>query len=257
VVIWWVRRDLRLSDNPAWQAALAQDDRVIPLFILDPHLLRAPAEKRQAFLFAGLRQLDVGLRARGSRLIVRQGEPLDMLRALMAETGARAVYAEEDYSPYAQKRDAAIACALPLQLELGVTVQPPQTVLKSDGKPYTVFTPFSRAWRALSLPGVQSLLPAPESLAPAPDLVSLNLPQVELPAGFPPGEEEAQRRLEAFADGSIFEYGDGRNRLDLDGTSALSPYLRFGMLSARQAVVTARWAAETAPDAASRKGAEA
>ena len=73
--IWWIRRDLRLSDNPALQAALVDTSGLLPLFILDPRALQHPAAKRQAFLFHGLRQLDADLRARGSRLFFRQGYP--------------------------------------------------------------------------------------------------------------------------------------------------------------------------------------
>ena len=77
-IIWWIRRDLRLTDNQALAAALAQGEQVIPVFVLDPALLDSPyaGEKRLAFLFGGLRQLDADLRARGSRLVVRRGEPL-------------------------------------------------------------------------------------------------------------------------------------------------------------------------------------
>jgi len=69
--IWWIRRDLRLSDNPALQAAVADGRGLVPLFILDRHPIQFPAAKRQAFLLTGLRQLDADLRSRGSRLIVR------------------------------------------------------------------------------------------------------------------------------------------------------------------------------------------
>ena len=85
--IWWIRRDLRLTDNPALQSAL-KAEAVIPVFILDPHLLSRPAPKRQAFLFNGLRALDADLHQRGSYLVIRRGEPLAELRTLLAETGA-------------------------------------------------------------------------------------------------------------------------------------------------------------------------
>jgi deoxyribodipyrimidine photo-lyase len=75
--LWWIRRDLRLSDNQALAAALGAAEQVVPVFVLDPALLASPytGEKRLAFLFDGLRQLDADLRRRGSRLVVRQGEP--------------------------------------------------------------------------------------------------------------------------------------------------------------------------------------
>jgi deoxyribodipyrimidine photo-lyase len=262
--IWWIRRDLRLTDNQALAAALAHAEQVIPVFVLDPALLNSPyvGDKRVAFLFGGLRQLDADLRARGGRLVVRRGEPRAELGALLGETGATRILAEEDFSPYARRRDARVAEALPLGLTGGVTLHPPGAVLKADGAPYSVFTPFSRAWKALPLPSVRDVLVAPTRLPAVPDLSSLPIPDAPaLPAAvpFPPGESEAQRRLAAFVDGeeaAIYRYAEGRNRLDLDGTSRLSPYLRFGMASARQAVASALAAAGAASSAQERKGAE-
>lgn len=278
--VWWIRRDLRLGDNQALAAALAAGETVVPVFILDPRLLNAPTASagRVAFLLAGLASLDGDLRSRGSRLIVRRGDPPTELARLVSETHAAAIYAEEDYSPYARRRDAAVAAAAPLRLTPGLTVRPADLVRKADGGVYTVFTPFSRAWRALPLPGRADLLPPPTRLAPPPaDLESLPLPAPETrPALFPAGEAEAQRRLAVFVHGdsqsgppglraagagqkrqpaAIARYADDRNRLDLDGTSQLSPYLRFGMISARQCAVAALEAAAVGA-AAERQGAE-
>jgi deoxyribodipyrimidine photo-lyase len=130
-------------------------------------------------------------------------------------------------------------------------------VLKNDGTPYTVFTPFSRAWRARPLPTAADLLPAPEHISTPNHLHTDLIPVApDLTVPFPPGEAEAQRRLAAFTASAIEEYADGRNRLDHDGTSQLSPYLRFGMLSARQAVVAALEARDAATTAEAKKGAE-
>ncbi|MFN2217802.1 MAG: deoxyribodipyrimidine photo-lyase, partial [Anaerolineae bacterium] len=141
--IWWVRRDHRLSDNQALAAALERADQVIPVFILDPVLMSAPdaGDKRVAFMLGGLRQLEAELQSRGSGLIVRRGDPEAELAALVRETDAQAVFAEEDYWPYARQRDARIAQSLPLHLVGGLAVHPPGVVLKADGTPYTVFTP--------------------------------------------------------------------------------------------------------------------
>ncbi len=259
--LWWIRRDLRLRDNPTLAAARAHAAGVIPLFILDPGVLQSrfhrAAENRQAFLFGGLRALEADLRERGSQLIVRAGEPLAALTQLLAETNAQAIFAEEDFTPYAKQRDAHIAAQLPLTFVSGLTVQHPATVLKSDGQPYTVFTPYSRAWQAHSLPTRRDLIPAPKAFAPFPTLTSSPLPDLPAPAHFPPGEAEAQRRLKKFARGAIFHYATGRNQLDHTGTSTLSPYFRFGMVSARAAVVTALEAGATAGDRAGRASAAA
>ena len=161
--IWWICRDLRLTDNQALIAALAHADRVVPVFILDPALLASPylSLTRLPFLFGGLRQLQADLQARGSHLIIRQGSPWDKLAALLAESDAGSIFAEEDFSPYARRRDAHVAQNPPLQLTGGLVVYHPEMVLKADGAPYTVFTPFSRAWKSLSLPSVGAVLPAP------------------------------------------------------------------------------------------------
>lgn len=253
--IWWIRRDLRLEDNQALTAALADGAGVLPVFILDEGLLVKPAEKRQGFLSAGLRALKGELNRRGSDLIIRRGDPAVELSRLAAECGADCVFAEADISPYARQRDAAVAKSVKLQLVHGLCVHPAGVVRRMDGSPYTVFTPFSRAWKAL--PVNSRVLPAPEVLPPVPQVESLEIPAVPTPEGFPAGEGEARRRLAAFIDGPIFEYGSGRDRLDLDGTSVLSPYLRFGMISANQTVAAARRAAANAPDAQSRGGCEA
>ena len=254
--LWWIRRDLRLGDNQALAAALAAAGQVVPVFVLDPALLASPytGDKRLAFLFDGLRSLDADLRQRGSRLVLRQGDPVDELARLRDETGAEAIFAEADVTPYARRRDERMAAQLPLRLARGLTAQRPSAVVKDDGSPYTVFTPFSKRWLSLPLPAPADLLPAPERIATPAGLDSLPLPHAPArPAGvpFPAGEAEAQRRLAAFVEGdqaAITRYREDRNRPDLEGTSRLSPYLRFGMISARQAVVasrTARLAART------------
>ena len=252
--IWWVRRDLRLSDNQALAGALAAAEQVVPVFVLDPGLLASPyvGEKRLAFLFDNLRSLDADLRQRGSQLIVRQGEPAAQLARLLGETGAKAIFAERDVTPYARRRDDQVSAQLPLHVTGGLTMQPPSAVVKEDGSPYTVFTPFSKRWLSLPLPAPADLLPAPRRIATPTGLDSLPIPdEPALPAGvpFPAGEAEAERRLAAFTEGddaAIVRYRDDRNRPDLEGTSRLSPYLRFGMLSARQAVVASRTARLTA-----------
>lgn len=260
VTIWWVRRDLRLADNPALTAAVESGDAVVPLFVLDPGLLRSSyvGDKRLAFLFAGLRALDGALRQRDSRLIVRRGAPVEALGQLVAETGATAIYAEEDVSPYARRRDARVAAALPLHLTGGLTVHPPDAVLKADGDPYIVYTPYSRTWKSLPMPSAQALLSAPEHLSTPEGLASEVIPDhPSLPdmVPFVAGEAAAQQRLEAFVAETIGGYQVGRDRMDLAATSRLSPYLRFGMLSAQRAVVAALAAKAEAETDAGRRGA--
>ena len=249
-----------------WTQLWPHAEQVIPVFVLDPALMGAEwaGEKRVAFLLGGLRALDADLRARGSALIVRQGEPQQELAALLAESGASAIYAEADIWPYGAERDARVAAELPLHLCGGLTVHPTDAVLKADGEPYSVYTPYSRRWKALSMPTRTALMAAPERFPgppgfPAcPYLTSLRLhPRC-------PFRRARPRRCaawQAFTRGddwppAIYSYAQGRDRVDLEGTSRLSPYLRFGMLSARQAVVAALEAQRAAPDENAREGAE-
>lgn len=231
--LWWIRRDLRLADNPALHAAL-QAGSVVPVFVLDPKFDSA-SPRRRDFLYGGLRALDDSLRARGSYLVLRRGDPLDVLRQLLAESGASAIYAEEDYTPYARARDERIARDLPLTLVQGQTIHHPMALLKPDGSPYTVFTPFSKAWKA-ALPADLMPLPAPQRISTPSGLRSEPLPETKPDPHFPAGEEEALLRLKRFTASKIAAYAEERDRLDLDSTSHLSPYIRFGMISMRQAV---------------------
>ncbi|MGQ9786434.1 MAG: cryptochrome/photolyase family protein, partial [Anaerolineae bacterium] len=235
------------------------------------------APRRVAFLCEGLRQLDAALRVRGSYLIVRRGTPHEVLAALVRESGAHIVYAERDYSPYSTRRDRQVAAKVPLRHVDGLTVHAPEAVMRADGTPYRVFTPFSRAWLALPAPAAGDLLPPPPRIPTPPGIASDALPAGEPPAGFPAGELAAQRQLTRFvgavagellcgltgngdapeiqSEAPIYQYALFRNRMDITGTSQLSPYLRFGMLSARQAVVAARCAVELAQGAAAHQSA--
>jgi deoxyribodipyrimidine photo-lyase len=264
--IWWIRRDLRLTDNQALTAALTRAAQIVPCFVLDPRLLNSSyaGERRKAFLFSGLRVLDADLRRRGGRLIVRCGDPAAVLSRLAAESGACAVYAERDYSPYARCRDEAVARALPIPLVLtdGLTIRRPDALLKDDGTPYTVFTPYSRRWRSHPPVSSHEILPAPNTLAVPESIVGEPIPEqprLDDAGPFPAGEAEAQARLRRFTTGDeapIYAYAQARDFPDLDSTSKLSPYLRFGMLSARQAALAAYQAMDAAANAEQRTGAE-
>ncbi len=236
-MVWWIRRDLRLTDNATLHAAL-KTGSVIPTFIIDPAFSHSSA-RRKDFLYEGLHALDKDLRARGSYLVIRSGKPLEALKKLFAETKAKAIFAEEDFTPYAIKRDEQIARYLPLNLIQGQTVHHPRSVLKSDGKPYTVYTPYSKIWKA-RLPPRLELFHAPKQISTPVCIPSEPLPKYRVSPLFSAGEQEALVRLEEFFHQRIYAYNENRDRMDLEGTSALSPYLRFGMLGLRQAVSAAQ-----------------
>lgn len=263
-VIWWLRRDLRIADNQALDKALSQARQVIPVFIDDPFFKLSPkiSPRRRSFLWHGLQKLDADLRDRGSYLVIRAGKPQKVLFELVEETGAEQIIAEADYSPYARSRDQSIASSLDLQLLGGPSLSHPNAVLKADGHPYTVFSPYMRAWKAVHLEGELSLLTPPAEIRTPTGLMSDPFPDDLVPldkTGFEAGEGEAIRRLRDFTwggDAGIFQYADGRDRMDLDSTSKLSPYLRFGMLSSRQVINAAREAIQRAPNKSAQRGAE-
>lgn len=242
-----MRRDLRLHDHPALHRARAEFDVVVPVFVLDDALLhgRYASSPRAQFLFGCLRSLDEQLRERGSGLVLRRGAPEHELPKLAEEVGARAVLWTSDVSPYALRRDAAVTAALQ---ERGVRAVPNtgtyardvSKVRKADGHAFTVFTPYWKTWERLA---AREVVDAPRALAPLP----AGLDRGELPVAgahlaapvCEPGEPAAREALRRWLDGPVDRYGDRHDTL-AGGTSVLSPYLRWGCLSARECEVRAR-----------------
>jgi deoxyribodipyrimidine photo-lyase len=245
VAILWLRRDLRLRDNPALTAA-AHADRLVPVFCLDPRLLdgRHRSGARTQFMLDCLHDLDGSLRDLGSRVVIRRGIPERELPALARDVAATAVHATADVGPYAQRRDAAVSSALgaravELVMHPGLfVVDDPAEIRTDNGGPYTVFTPYHRSWarapRREPLPTPRSLprLPAGVRTGRIPTLKALGLsqPLSDPPAG---GEQKGGARLEAFLADGVDRYDEQRDALAEPSTSALSPYLHFGCLSPR------------------------
>lgn len=241
----WFRRDLRLRDNPALQAAIEAGHDVIPVYIHAPHEegAWAPGAASDAWLHHSLQQLDAQLRAIGSALLLRSGDSMAELQALIAESGAEAVYWNRKYEPATQPRDAAIKRGLReqgLQVEShnGYLLFEPWELATLQGGPYKVFTPF---WRnALTRWRLAELSEAPRKLSPV-KLAGLPLqalalePRLGWDAGFwehwQPGEAGAQEALEVFAEGALNGYREQRDLPDRTGTSLLSPHLHFGEIA--------------------------
>ncbi len=274
MIIHWFRRDLRLCDNPALEAALrASGGRVVPLFVLDDPLLGGRVgPPRLAFLRDTLRALDADLRARGSRLILRRGPPADVLPRLVEETGAAGLYYNRDYTPFARARDARVRAALAGRVALAdfndQTICQPDALFTKAGTPYTVYTPYRRRWQGHVESAYGDLLAEaqlPVFVPPPAGLVSLPLAALDDLAGAPPlplppgGETAGLARLAAFAGGDgpegIAGYHTRRDQLALPGSSRLSAYLHFGCVSARACLRAALRAAERAGPAA-RDGVE-
>ena len=243
--ILWLRRDLRLADHPGWARALAAGGPVIPVFILDPVLEQSLGAAPAWRLCGSLRSLAADLARHGSRLILRRGAALDVLRTLSARTGARRVVWSRLYDPGSIARDTAVKDALTAE---GIAVDSvnsgllfePWTVATGQGGFYRVYTPF---WRAVRGREVPAPLPVPGNLA-APDgwPDTERLEDWRLGAGMSRGatvvarharigEAAANARLDEFLDSRLARYREDRDRLDLDGTSGLSENLTHGEIS--------------------------
>jgi deoxyribodipyrimidine photo-lyase len=225
----WLRRDLRVHDHPPLHEALAAYERVVPVFVLDHRLLRR-SPSRAHFLLECLRELRTALRERGGELYVRRGEPARELAELARETGATAVYFASDVSPFARARDLRVAEAL-----RGAGVEPrrvPGNYVAGVERPYVVFTPFRRAWERAGrreVHGAPRAVRVPPRLAPG----AIGAVASELPDPLPPGEREGRARMHAWLGEGIGDYAHRHDRV-AGGTSALSPYLHFGCISASE-----------------------
>ncbi len=223
----WLRRDLRLDDNPALAAALAEDDEVVPLFVRDPGLADgiAGGSRRIARLDAALVDLDTRLRAVGGRLIVRPGRPEEVLPAVVREVGARQVHAARDVTPYALRRDEAVGRSVPLILHPGLLIVEPAAIGERR-----VFAAFHRRWLAAE---IRRPIDPPRRMRVPDAIASAAFAHVGVA-----GEADPLDRAVAFAASAAAGYAADRDRLDLDGTSRLSADLHFGTISPRRLVET-------------------
>ena len=245
-VIYWTRRDFRLADNPALVAACATGRPVIPVFVCDETVETLGAAPKWR-LGLGVEGFGAALAAHGSGLVLRRGRALDVLQALIAETGADAVHWNRLYDPESRARDEGVKAALraagiAVVSHAGHSVHEPWEVQTGSGGFYRVYTPF---WNALRTRAVAAPLPVPRIAAPADwpkgDLLAdwglgraMDRGAGVVMAHCNVGEAAAQARLGAFLDTGIDGYGVARDRLDQNGTSGLSENLTYGEISARQ-----------------------
>lgn len=237
----WLRRDLRLADNPALYHA-AKAGPLVAVYVLDDESPKhhAYGGASRWWLHHSLESLARSLEAKGSRLILRRGDAVAELTKLAAETGATTIHANHHYEPWWLNAERKLAKSLDLHLHHGNYLMPPGSITTGTGGQYKIYTPFSRAVRAAYPP--RSELPAPERLeAPADwpasdDLAAWNLlPTKPDWAGgmrdfWQVGEDAAHARLEAW-EADVDGYDDKRNLPSVDKVSHLSPHLHFGEIS--------------------------
>jgi len=238
-VIFWHRRDLRIDDNVGLQKALTTGKKVIPLFIFDKDILdKLPEDDaRVNFIYEELSKIHQTLQKQGSSLLVKHGTPSEIFKELLKEYPISEVYTNHDYEPYAIARDNEIkeivaAENIAFKTFKDQVIFERDEIVKADGNPYTVYTPFSKKW----------LSTLKESDYESVDCVSHYDNFAKISVEFPTlkniGFVESQIKVEPhnMTQNIIENYEETRNFPAIEGTSKLSPHLRFGTISVRKCV---------------------
>lgn len=250
LAIMWFRRDLRVKDNAALYHALKSGLPVLPIFIFDRNILDQLGNKkdrRVEFIYRALEEMQEKLAEYNSTLEVYYGEPLEIFKQLIRSRPVSAVYTNHDYEAYALQRDNSVKDLLAGQ-GAGFYTYKDQVifekdeVVKDDGKPYTVFTPYSRKWKATLKPFYLKSYPSEKYLdamfkqaaKPMPSLASMGFEAVGLPFPARSLNKELARK-----------YSEQRDFPAISGTSKLGVHLRFGTISIRQLASRARELNET------------
>ena len=237
IVIFWFRRDLRLEDNSALLAALKSGHQVLPIFIFDQNILSdlPRQDARLGFIHDLLADINTSLHKFESGVKCLHGSPLDVWKSLIMTFDISSVFINKDYEPYARKRDQEITKLLS---ENGIAlfsfkdqvIFEQDEILKADGNPYTIFTPYKNKWLSLfkgkilntETPNFKALYKQPQTL---PSLSSMNF-------------KVATIKVKPYNLSSLNEYTKSRDFPSTDNTSYLSPHLRFGSVSVRKIIST-------------------
>ena len=229
----WFRRDLRINDNPALLAALEESDEIVPVFILDPTLIKSAGSKRLAYLGQSLHHLDDSL---DKKLNVITGDQISVLNDLIKRYNATAVHISAEYEPYGATRDNKIEESGIKLIRTGspYAVAPGRVRKPSDATPYRVYTPFYRAWCAHGWRKPAGTPKIINAVKPRGD--DRNFPDWKLPVGTkitPAGELAAIERFKYFQKNGLAEYDQARNISGIDGTSKMSAHLKWGEIHPR------------------------
>ncbi|WP_238421164.1 deoxyribodipyrimidine photo-lyase [Gordonia sp. 'Campus'] len=233
----WLRRDLRLRDLPPLSAAASgTDSSVLVCFVLDPRLEESSGERRLAFLFDSLRELDDKL---DGKLLVVRGRPEVEIPRLARAVDAERVHISQDFAPFGRRRDEAVTDELgdiPLEATGSPYLVSPGRVTKDDGEPYKVFTPYYRRWRDHGWrKPADSARAAASALDPSDIAKSrrIDIPPAPTTLSMPAGEEAARAKWAEFVDDGLADYASGRNDPAGDSTSRMSAYLKYGNIHPR------------------------
>ena len=239
ISICWFRRDLRIHDNNAFFQALSSDNSVVPLFIYDSDILDNLSNKedtRLAFIHEQLTELNKILNQSGSSMYTAFGKPLEIFKKLEEEFDIKEIYCNKDYEPYAKQRDSEIlAFAESNQIEFlsfkDQVIFEESEIMKADGTPYTVYTPYSKLWKQSFFSQEIPKFPSEDNLAKA--IQNQKFPFLRI-------EEVGFKNIPSGIDAPsvdetiIKDYHNTRNIPSIQGTTKLSVHLRFGTVSVRQ-----------------------
>jgi len=241
ITLFWHRRDLRLEDNAGLFYALKKEKNVVPIFIFDRRILDQLSNKKDArvqFIYTYIAQLKKQYQQYGSDLTVYYGEPSDIFKALLKEKHITSVYTNHDYEKYAIERDTKIKSILstkgiPLHTFKDQVIFEKNEITKNDGKPYTIFTPYSKKWKAaLTTKDYKSFptLDHKNNLLKASPQKLISLEEMgfdTLKQSYPSTQVD---------DHILNNYHNTRDIPSIKGTSRLSIHLRFGTVSIRSLV---------------------
>lgn len=244
--LFWFRRDLRIADNAGLYHALKENKDVLPIFIFDTVILDAlddKADRRVDFIHQTISQLKLDLESSGCSLLVLYGNPVELFTTLQP----KAVYTNHDYEPYARKRDEQVKSILEKR---GIAfhtfkdqvIFEKDEVVKDDGTPYTVFTPYSKKWKARLTPFHIQDYPVEKYLKNLHKTEPIPLPSLSS-IGFQKTDTIFPKRI--IRKSIIEKYTQQRDYPGIESTTRLSVHLRFGTVSIRQLVALAKQANET------------
>ncbi|MEO1762686.1 MAG: FAD-binding domain-containing protein [Cyanobacteria bacterium J06629_18] len=253
LILFWHRRDLRISDNTGIATALEKTRKVVGVFCLDPNILKGDdvAAVRVTYMIGCLQKLQDKYAQMGSQLLILWDNPVKAIPKLAATLKAKAVFWNWDVEPYSQKRDADVTNALQeqgieyLEQHWDQILNAPDSIRTGSNNPYTVYTPFWKNWIGKPKDSPVEIADKFEGLSAEEQETAVKAGAVELPTakdlGFnwdgdliiEPGEEAAKDRLEEFCNSGINEYQEQRNFPAVDGTSRLSAALKFGVIGIR------------------------
>ncbi len=244
ITVHWFRRDLRLEDNHGLYRALLDHGNVLPLFIFDEAILEKledKSDRRVDFIHRTLQDLKLRLEERGSSMLVRHGTPEQVWSELLQEYDITAVTANHDHEPYAIGRDERIAGLLkakniPFRTFKDISIFERGEVLKDDGDPYTVFTPYARKWKLQFKPEMAHPFPSEEHLDRLWTGAPWSMPGLE-DIGFATTDLRIPPRT--VTEALLRGYQRTRDIPGTDGTSRMSVHLRFGTVSVRALVTKA------------------